>query len=360
MARINAANFWGRVRNLRLRPGKGKRFNRRRVGALLVIALVVLMGAAEAGSVRTTPQRAAPELQPYGSAGDPTSSDKSDSPYYNTSTPQPAQPDRQPPTNQSDSPAAGASASSPALQSQATQNWDRMIIRTGTLQLNVKDVLVAADQIRALAQSHAGYVTQSDSRQEGDYTVATITIQVPAREFDSIFPELRKLGIKTLQENVTSNDVTDEYTDLQSQLRNLQATEQRLLALQAKASTLQDVLTIDQQLREVEGNIEQIQGRVNYLSKSSDMSTITISLFPDMLVAAPPPQPAVGWNPLDIAAKAWNASLELLSGVANVIITAVVFMWWAIPLLLLAAWLAIRPRRPSTPPTTPATTGSQS
>lgn len=246
-------------------------------------------------------------------------------------------------------PATGGGAASEATGSKVAQAWDRKIIRTGTLQLTVKDVSSGVDRVRALAAQHGGYVFQSDSHQEGEYTLSTITIQVPSEEFDKIMPELRKLDgqvKKIVQENVTSSDVTEEYTDLQSQLRNLQATEGRLLALQQKADKLEDILSLDRELRGVQGQIEQIQGRVNFLSKRSEMSSITVSLSPEALAQPITTQAENAWNPGEIAARAWNSSLEMLSGVAGAIITVAVFMWWSVPLLLLAAWLATaRPRR---------------
>jgi hypothetical protein len=234
------------------------------------------------------------------------------------------------------------------------QPWDRMIIRTGTLQLKVKDVSNALNEVRSLAGGHGGYISQSDSRQEGDYTVATITLQVPAREFDNVVSKLRQVGVKTLSENVSSSDVTEEYTDLQSQLRNLQATETRMLALQAKAVELEDVLTLDRELRQIQGEIERIQGRVNFLSKRSEMSTLTVSLYPEIAPIEPMTVTEEGWDPARTAAEAWNASLDMLSDVANVLIRVAVFMWWAVPLLLLATWLAIRPRKRQATPAAPA------
>ena len=235
---------------------------------------------------------------------------------------------------------------------QQVQPWDRMIVRTATLQITVKDVGVSLDEARTIASARGGYVTQTDSRQDGDYTVATITIQVPTREFDGVISQLRKMGIKPVQENVTSSDVTEEYTDLQSQSRNLVATEERILALMSKAVLIDDVLTLDRELRQVRGEIERVQGRLNYLAKRAEMSTITVSLFPE---AAPIAEvkPVDAWDPGQIALQAWNASLDMLAGVGRVAITASVFLWWAVPVLL-AIWLITRPRRRTSAQGTPA------
>lgn len=254
-------------------------------------------------------------------------------------------------------PAAEAQLSSPAIggsSQPANPGWDRMIIRTATLQLQVKDVTPSLDEVRGLAGAHGGYVSQSESRLEGEYTVATITLQVPVREFDSVISKLRKVGIKVLGENVSSSDVTEEYTDLQSQLRNLQATEQRMIALMQKAERIEDILTLDREMRQIQGEIERAQGRINFLGKRAEMSTITVSLHPQAAPVAVQTKTVEGWDPVQVAVRSWNASLELLSGVVSALISVVVFMWWAIPLLLLAAWLARRPRRQAVVPPAPS------
>lgn len=240
---------------------------------------------------------------------------------------------------------AGNSSAAGGPKGQAAPNtpWDRMILRTATLALQVKDVGAALDSVSALAAGHSGYILTTNSTGSGADATATVAVQVPAAEFDGIMPQLRRLAGKVLDEQVSSSDVTEEYTDLQSQLRNLQATEGRMLTLQAKAEKLDDILTLDRELRSVQGEIERIQGRVNFLSKRAAMSTITLTLTP-VGASAPAPVPAAGWSPVENATRAWNASLDLLAGVADVVITVVVFLWWAVPLGLLAV-LLLRPWR---------------
>lgn len=238
-----------------------------------------------------------------------------------------------------------ASANVPE-QVQEGQNWDRMIIRTATLQLRVKDVATSMDEIRSLVGGHAGYVTGSQSRQEGDYTVGTMTVQVPAAQFDSAISQLRKLGLKVLDENVTTSDVTEEYTDLNSQLRNLQATESRILALMGRAEAINDIMTLDRELRGIQGEIERITGRINFLGKRAEMSTITISLYPEAIEVQPTPGPAEAWDPVRIAGEAWESSLELLANVGTMVITVVVFLWWLLPVAVVASIFLRRSRRP--------------
>jgi hypothetical protein len=239
-----------------------------------------------------------------------------------------------------------------ADKAQPAQPWDRMIIRTGTLQLTVKDVGDSIQRVRAAATASGGYVFSSETRNEGEYTYATITVYVPSANFDQVMPELRALGgqvTRVANESISSSDVTEEFTDLDSQLRNLKATEGRMLALQAKAERTEDILAIDRELRSVQAEIERIQGRMTYLGKRAEMSTLTIYLSPAM-APAPVVEAKSSWQPLEAAEAAWNASLEVLGALATALISAAVFVWWLVPVLAIVVWVLYRARRRSTAP----------
>jgi len=85
-------------------------------------------------------------------------------------------------------------------------------------------------------------------------------------------------------------------------------------------------------LTALRGEIELVQGRIKYLEQRSAFSQITLSIQPVAALTPPPKQPA--WDPGAVAAKAWAASLNVLQGAATVAISAAVFGWWLIPLLI--------------------------
>ena len=246
-----------------------------------------------------------------------------------------------------EAPMASGAGTASQVDAASAQPWDRMIIRTGTLQLTVKDMGDSVQRVRAAASASGGYVFSSETRSEGEYTYATITLYIPAANFDQVLPELRALGgqvTKVANESISSSDVTEEYTDLDSQLRNLKATEGRMLALQAKAERMEDILAVDRELRSVQAEIERIQGRMNYLGKRAEMSTLTVYLSP-AIAPAPLIEPQSTWQPMRAAEEAWNASLELLAAAGTAVITAVVFLWWLAPVLALVVWALARARR---------------
>lgn len=155
---------------------------------------------------------------------------------------------------------------------------DRMIVRTGNMALVVEDVPVAIEQITTMAGGFTGYVVSSNVWQDRERLFGNISIRVPAEHFDDAVRALRALAVDVTSETSNSQDVTEEYTDLGSQLKNLQATEQQLLTILAKAETVKDILDVQRELSNTRGQIEQIKGRMQYLERTSASSLISVSL----------------------------------------------------------------------------------
>ena len=178
--------------------------------------------------------------------------------------------------------ATSASASSGGAAATTTSSWDRKIIRNADLTLQVNDVESFLSSVRSMVDGVGGIVFASSTSYSGDIQTATMTLDVPSDQFDLVVSNLRsQAGVKkVVTESISSQDVTDDYVDLQSQLTNLKATEARLMVLMDKATDLQDILTVQDELSKVEGQIEQTTGRINYLDKKTSFSRITLTLSP--------------------------------------------------------------------------------
>jgi hypothetical protein len=253
---------------------------------------------------------------------------------------------------------AAASSQASALPDTSAQILDRMVIRTAQLTIEVADMEQALAQARAIASRSGGFVSASNTRVERvndqDRMVADLTLQVRSQTADAALSDLRALG-KVTTETSGSQDVTEEYVDLDSNLRNLQASEAAILKLLDRATQIQDVLSLQRELSNVRGQIERIQGRKTYLERRTDMATISMSLrLPP--VAGSQPITSGAWDPLAVALRGWQASLALLRGVAEVLIIALAFSWWLVPFATAATYVWLRRRHPAAPaaPTAPA------
>ena len=153
----------------------------------------------------------------------------------------------------------------------------RQVIYQAYVSIEVKTVSAALTQVQTIAQSLGGLVDSMSSSGGPDQEQATITIRVPQDQFFVALDKLQGLGTVQSQ-NLSTQDVTEQFIDLQARLKSAQAEEQSLLALLDKAQTVGDIISIQQQLTEVRSQIETLQGQLNYIENRVDMSTITVTL----------------------------------------------------------------------------------
>ncbi len=223
------------------------------------------------------------------------------------------------------------------------------------MSLEAGDVSKAFNEASALARSSGGYLERSsfaNAAEEKDRT-ASLTIRVPVQNYESLIANLRGIeGVRVLTEGSKSTEVTEQYTDLQSRLRNLQSTEQQYLALLKEAKTIQEILTVQDRLSGIRSQIEQIQGRLKVLDSLTEFATVDLSIAP---VFAKAKAPAGGGLKLtEVWTESWATSLEAARYVAAAGMVAVVALaWLAIPLGIL--FVAARRFRRAAPPVAPAT-----
>jgi len=178
-----------------------------------------------------------------------------------------------------------------------TTDEERMIVRNGDMSLIVTDVSQAMEAISQLAGGFGGYVVSSSVSGEEEDTRGWVTIRVPDDSFEQALAGIRELAVRVEEESTNSQDVTEEYIDLEARLANAEATEQQYLALLDKAEDVDDILRIYDYLSRVRQEIEQIKGRMQYLERTSSMSLISVYLRPEFSGKATVP---AGWNVLQI------------------------------------------------------------
>ena len=177
---------------------------------------------------------------------------------------------------------------------------ERMIVRNGEMSLVVEDVVAARDEVAQLALSFNGYVVSSRISGEEQEMRGYISIRVPDEQFESALAELRDLAVRVKTESTSSQDITEEYTDLKSRLKNAEATESQYLALLEEAE-VEETIRIYELLHRVRSEVEQIKGRMQYLERTSSMSLISVNLEPETTAK---PLARAGWSALEVLKSA--------------------------------------------------------
>lgn len=240
---------------------------------------------------------------------------------------------------------------------------DAKIIRTGTMDLEVKDVPTALRVARDGIVTLGGYVGASTTSNDGDRPSAQVTYRVPADRWEAALDLLRGLSgqtTKVVAEHTEAVEVTGQVVDLEARIRNLQASEIALQGIAEKATKVSDILEVQARLTDTRGQIEVLTGQLKDLNDRAGYATLTANLnVPVAAVQAT----AKGWEPTTVVDEASANLLSILQALATAGIWFVI-VWLPILFVIgaiaaIVAWIARRTglwRRPGNvaPPASPA------
>jgi hypothetical protein len=204
------------------------------------------------------------------------------------------------PTAKPDDLPEGASPGEPALVS-ISYRPNRLIIKDAELRLAVENTDRAIDRTTQIVADVGGYIISSRVWYQDwmgeSYKYATLTLGIPVDQFETAMRRLRDLALRVVDETAAGQDVTDEYVDLESRLRNLEATRDRIRTFLDQAQDVEEALEVNEELAAVEEEIEQVQGRMNYLFDRAGFSTITVQIDPELPTPTPTPTPTATPTP---------------------------------------------------------------
>jgi len=220
---------------------------------------------------------------------------------------------------------------------------ERLVIKNGSLSIVVIDPPKSMDIISRMAEEMGGFVvTANIYKQELDGGLkvprGTITIRVPAEQMNEAVARIRAESDQDpISENISSQDVTSEYVDLQSRLKNLEAAESELAEIMKSANKTEDVMTVYNQLVQIREQIEVIKGQIQYYEQSAALSSITVELIADEAIQ---PLKIGGWQPEGVAKRAVQALINTLKFLAEAIIWIIIYI---VPVFLVIYLLFILP-----------------
>jgi hypothetical protein len=191
----------------------------------------------------------------------------------------------------------------------------RVVLKSAEITISVAKPHDSMKEISEMASHLGGFVVSSFTWKEEDYSSgrsydkATITIRVPAEKLDSTLAEIRAMSANgaegVISESQSGQDVTSDYVDSESRLRNLKAAEAQLIELMENTTDLENTMEVFRELTNIREQIEVLQGHINYLKESSELASIAVTLVAE---ASLQPIEIGGWKPQGVVRE----SLEKL------------------------------------------------
>lgn len=160
-----------------------------------------------------------------------------------------------------------------AVEMESASTFERKLIKTGNITLEISSLSESEAMMIDFAKQFGGYITDS-SMYEYSYNA---TVKIPVEKFEEAMTAAGELG-KIKYRSVNSQDVTDEFYDLQTRLETKKIVQKKLESYLASAKDIKDLLEVERQLNNVTSDIEVMEGRMKRLTNQIDYSTLYISM----------------------------------------------------------------------------------
>jgi len=200
---------------------------------------------------------------------------------------------------------------------------DRLVIMNASLSIVVDDPASTVDAITQLTKGMGGFVVSLNTYEtyygpeSKPAQQANLTIRVPSEKLDEAMRQIKGMAVEVKSENMSGQDVTAEYTDLKSRLKNLEAAEKQLQSIMEEATKTEDVLAVYSQLVYTREQIEVIKGQMKYYEESATFSAITLDIIPNIVTQ---PIEVGGWHPEGAAKQAIEDTVRFLQNMTDSLI----------------------------------------
>ncbi|TKK67190.1 DUF4349 domain-containing protein [Ilyomonas limi] len=211
-----------------------------------------------------------------------------------------------------------------------TEDWDKKIIKTARLTLELKNYTTFNTAIHDKLKRYGAYIageqqTESDARIEN-----ILTIKVPVVLFESLMNSIGGDGIKVLEKNISTEDVTGEVVDIKARIEAKQQVRDRYLELLKQSKSMKDILAVQEEINGIQEDLEAASGRASYLSHSAAYSTINLTYYQYL-----------NGNSADTAEPSFITKVEAAFATGGTIITNIILFFISVWPLVLAGGILL-------------------
>ncbi len=157
------------------------------------------------------------------------------------------------------------------------------IIKTANISVETDNYLESRQKLDVAIKNQNAYITQENENKYGnDRITNTLIIRVQKEKFDNLINDISGIGKNVDSKNITSDDVTEEYVDIDARLKNKKEVEKQYSELLKRANTVDDILKVNEHLRIVREEIESREGRMKFIDNRVSLSTINLTIYQNL------------------------------------------------------------------------------
>ncbi len=205
---------------------------------------------------------------------------------------------------------------------------EQKIIKKATLEFQTSDLDKTATQIYNAVKKYKAQIEMDSEGKGYNNLYRNITIRVPNQDFENIVNDISK-GVSYFdRKEISSEDVTEKYIDIEARLKAKKELESRYLELLKKAVKVSEMLEIERELSNIREEIESKQGQLNYMQSRISMSTLNIYFYKETVDSV---------VTTSYSSKMWNAIKSGANGISSFFLS-LLYIWPFILLSLLALY----------------------
>ncbi len=155
----------------------------------------------------------------------------------------------------------------------SSSDVERKLIKRGSVNLEVQNLKSGEEAIEKWCKDFGGYIASSNNYENS----AHFSLKIPATKFDEALNSVGEFG-KIISKNISTQDVSEQFYDLQTRLETKKIMRDRLKNYLAQAKDVKDMLQIEKELNNAVSEIESMEGRLKRLSGQIEFSSVDISL----------------------------------------------------------------------------------
>lgn len=214
----------------------------------------------------------------------------------------------------------------------ADSGQEAKIIKTAVLRFPTDNLNESFSTIQKATKEYKAYVQNDNSGKNYNSTYRNVTIRVPNQNFDAFIADISK-GVSYFdRKEISAEDVTAEFVDLEARLKAKKVLESRYLELLKKANKVSEMLEIERELSNIREEIEAKEGRIKYLQNQVGLSTISLQMYTE--------NPAGSGTTVSYGTKMWNAVKSGINGLSSFFLG--ILNIWPFILILAFAFIFIR------------------